>query len=79
MTTDRQLHDQIDALIGEEHQLRATGSGLSDEQRQRLSQLEEHLDTLWDLLRRRQAARDAGMNPDDIREASTDQVEGYLQ
>ena len=79
MTTDRDLHDQIDALIGEEHRLRSNGGGLSDEQRQRLSHLEEHLDTLWDLLRRRQAARDAGMNPDDIREASVDQVEGYLQ
>jgi hypothetical protein len=78
MTTDRELHTQIDALIDEEHQLRS-GGGLSDEQRQRLTFLEQHLDTLWDLLRRRQAARDAGMNPDDVREASVDQVEGYLQ
>jgi hypothetical protein len=79
MTTDRELHDEIDALIEEEHKLRAGGGGLSDDQQQRLTYLEQHLDTLWDLLRRRQAARDAGMNPDEVREASVDQVEGYLQ
>jgi hypothetical protein len=79
MTTDRQLHDEIDALIDEEHQLRSSGGGLSGDQQQRLTDLEQHLDTLWDLLRRRQAAREAGMNPDDVREQSVDQVENYLQ
>lgn len=79
MATDRDLHEQIDALIGEEHQLRSGGHGLSDEQRERLRHLEENLDRLWDLLRRRDAARDAGMNPDEVREASTQQVEGYIQ
>jgi uncharacterized protein (DUF3084 family) len=79
MTTDRQLHEQIDALIGEEHQLRASGHGLDADQQDRLRHLEEHLDTLWDLLRRRDAARSAGINLDDVKEASVQQVEGYIQ
>ena len=79
MTTDRELHDQIDALIDEEHRLRNSGHGLEGDQQERLRHLEEHLDTLWDLLRRRQAARDAGMDPNDAKEASVQQVEGYIQ
>jgi uncharacterized protein DUF2630 len=79
MTTNQELHDQIDALIGEEHQLRASGAGLDDGQRERLRHIEEHLDTLWDLLRRRDAAREFGQNPDSAKAASVEQVEGYLQ
>jgi Protein of unknown function (DUF2630) len=79
MTTDRELHNEIDALIDEEHTLRSSGGGLSDDQRQRLTFLEQHLDTLWDLVLRRQAARDAGKNPDEVPEPSVDQVENYLQ
>jgi len=79
MTTDRELHDQIDALIDEEHQLRAGGHGLDTDQQERLRHLEEHLDTLWDLLRRREAARNAGMDPNDMKEAPAQQVEGYIQ
>jgi hypothetical protein len=79
MTTDRELHEQIDALIDEEHTLRSSGHGLSDDQRSRLTHLEEHLDTLWDLLRRRDAARSAGQDPEGLKEQSTTQVEGYLQ
>jgi hypothetical protein len=79
MTTDRKVHDEIDALIDEEHKLRSSGHGLDEEQRERLRHLEEHLDTLWDLLRRRDAARNAGVNPDDVKEATVRQVEGYIQ
>jgi hypothetical protein len=79
MTTDRELHSQIDALIDEEHTLRSSGHGLDDEQRARLTHLEEHLDTLWDLLRRRDAARSAGQDPEAVKEQSAGQVEGYLQ
>ena len=79
MTTDRELHQEIDALIAEEHELRSSGHGLDDEQRGRLQRLEENLDQLWDLLRRRDAARDAGQDPDSAKEQSASQVEGYLQ
>jgi hypothetical protein len=79
MTTDRELHTQIDELIAEEHTLRSSGHGLDDEQRSRLTHLEEHLDTLWDLLRRREAARGAGQDPESVKEQSASQVEGYLQ
>jgi hypothetical protein len=79
VTTDRELHDRIDALVEEERTLRSSGHGLSDEQRSRLKQLEEQLDTVWDLLRRREAARDAGQDPDTVSPPTTDQVENYLQ
>jgi hypothetical protein len=78
MATDRELHERIDELIDEEHRLRA-GSGLDESQRERLRHLEENLDTLWDLLRRREAARGAGQDPDSVSEAPVEQVEGYLQ
>jgi hypothetical protein len=78
MTTDANLHQRINDLVAEEHELRRHG-GLDDDGKARLSQLEEQLDTMWDLLRRRDAARDAGTDPEAVKPASTSQVEGYLQ
>jgi transcription elongation GreA/GreB family factor len=78
MTTDANLHQHINDLVAEEHELRRHG-GLDDAGRERLTHIEEQLDTLWDLLRRREAARDAGTDPDAVKPASTTQVEGYLQ
>jgi hypothetical protein len=78
MTTDANLHQRINDLVAEEHELRRHG-GLDAGGKARLSLLEEQLDTLWDLLRRRDAARDAGTDPDAVKPASTSQVEGYLQ
>jgi Protein of unknown function (DUF2630) len=78
MTTDADLHQRINDLVAEEHKLRGHG-GLDAEGRARLAQIEEQLDTLWDLLRRREAARDAGTDPDAVKPASPTQVEGYLQ
>jgi hypothetical protein len=78
MTTDANLHQRINDLVAEEHKLRRNG-GLDADGRARLAHLEEQLDTMWDLLRRRDAARDAGTDPDAVKPASTTQVEGYLQ
>jgi hypothetical protein len=78
MTTEASLHQHINDLVAEEHELRHHG-GLDDAGRARLTELEEELDTYWDLLRRRQAARDSGTDPDTVTPASTRQVEGYLQ
>jgi Protein of unknown function (DUF2630) len=78
MTTDSNLHQHINDLVAEEHELRRHG-GLDDDGKARLAHLEEQLDTMWDLLRRRDAARDAGTDPDAVKPASTRQVEGYLQ
>jgi hypothetical protein len=78
MTTDANLHHTINDLVAEEHELRRHG-GLDDAGKARLRDLEEQLDTMWDLLRRRDAARDAGTDPDAVKPASPTQVEGYLQ
>jgi hypothetical protein len=78
MTTEANLHQRINDLVAEEHELRRHG-GLDDGGRERLTHIEEQLDTLWDLLRRREAARDAGTDPDAVQPAPTNQVESYLQ
>jgi Protein of unknown function (DUF2630) len=71
---------RIDALVAEEHKLRATDSDLeADDRRERLRQLEETLDQCWDLLRQRRARRQAGQDPDEARARPVDEVEGYLQ
>jgi Protein of unknown function (DUF2630) len=76
--SDQDIHQQIDDLVAEEHQLRS-GAPLTPEQRARLQDLEVRLDRAWDLLRRRDGLRDKGENPDHAKSASADQVEGYLQ
>jgi hypothetical protein len=76
---DREIVNRIDALIEEEHTLRSGVHGLVPADRTRLEHLEEHLDQLWDLLRRRRALRDAGVDPGEAREQPVSQVEHYLQ
>ncbi len=56
-----------------------SAKGLSDEERARLQQVEVTLDKLWDTLRQRRAKRNAGQDPDQAHERSSDTVEGYLQ
>ena len=59
--TDANIHHQITELVEQEHQLRATlAAGGTDEDRAALRQVEESLDQCWDLLRQRDARRDAG-------------------
>jgi hypothetical protein len=79
---DRQIMHTITELVDEEHNLRArrlAGEITTDEENARLRDLEESLDQLWDLLRRRRAAREFGVNPDEVQPQSKDQVEKYLQ
>ena len=76
---DDDLHRRIESLVAEEHELRRTHpTGLSELDRTRLRALEEGLDRTWDLLRQRQARRDAGQDPDSAAERRSDVVEGYL-
>ncbi|MEO6955515.1 MAG: DUF2630 family protein [Antricoccus sp.] len=80
MSTEGEIHQHITELIGEEHQLRSRlGSGeISVEaEHERLHAVETQLDQAWDLLRQREALRNAGGNPDnaDVRPARV--VEGY--
>ncbi|MEA2126747.1 MAG: hypothetical protein QOI80_3529 [Solirubrobacteraceae bacterium] len=84
---DAGIRSRIETLEAEEQRLRhdeqdAAEHGRDDkvaEDASRLEAIRVELDQLWDLLRRRQAARDAGQNPDDVgglRDSGT--VEGYL-
>lgn len=78
---DDDLHGRINALAAEEHALRqrhGDGSGLSDEERSRLGQLEGQLDQVWDLLRQREARRRAGQDPATAQQRDSATVEGYL-
>jgi len=78
---DAQIHDRIDELVREEHELweREAAGSASDEDRQRLDSLKVSLDQSWDLLRQRRALRDAGRDPDDADLRRPDVVEGYEQ
>ena len=78
--TDAGIHHQITELVEQEHQLRsALAAGGTDEDRAALRQVEESLDQCWDLLRQRDARRDAGSNPDEAKARPVSEVEGYLQ
>lgn len=83
---DDQIRNRIEALEDEERRLRAE-EGVAAEtghddvikrDANRLAQIKVELDQLWDLLRRREAARRAGNNPDDQQLRGEGTVEGYL-
>lgn len=79
--TDSDLFARISALAQEEKALlhsHGDGSGLSEGERARLREIEVELDRAYDLLRQREARRDAGLDPDLAEERSADVVEGYL-
>jgi hypothetical protein len=75
---DKDIRSQIHALVEEEHQLR-NSTGHTEEQRARITQLEQDLDQLWDLLRQRDAKRQYGEDPDEAKARPEPQVENYLQ
>ncbi|HLH68861.1 MAG TPA: DUF2630 family protein [Candidatus Dormibacteraeota bacterium] len=78
---DGDLVGLIDNLVAEEHRLERdhAGEGLDEAGRERLRDLEVKLDQAWDLLRRRRARRDAGMDPDQETLRDPDIVEKYQQ
>ena len=71
----------IEQLAHEEHALReAEGHrSLSEDERKRLTWLEQRLDQCWDLLRQRRALNDAGGDPENASVRSADTVEHYQQ
>jgi hypothetical protein len=75
---DNEIHETINRLVDEEHRLRS-GPMHDDGHRERLRTLEESLDQCWDLLRQRQAKRDAGDDPDLAQPRQIREVEGYIQ
>ncbi len=75
---DRQVFNRIKALTEEEKGLYAKGK-LTEADRTRLRRMRVELDQCWDLLRQREALRNAGKNPDDARLRPPDIVENYVQ
>jgi Protein of unknown function (DUF2630) len=82
MMADEAVHERIEQLVAEEHELfqRAEGgSGLSEEEHRRLETIRVGLDQCWDLLRQRRALREAGLSTEAARVRDPDVVEGYEQ
>jgi len=79
--SDEQVHERIEQLVAEEHQLYERGEegGLSETERQRLESVKVGLDQCWDLLRQRRALREAGDDPSAARVRGPEVVEGYEQ
>jgi Protein of unknown function (DUF2630) len=81
VTTDEQIRQRIEQLVGEEHQLwdaEAKGEA-SEHERRRLDELKVTLDQCWDLLRQRRALEESGMDADAARTRPPEVVEGYEQ
>jgi hypothetical protein len=78
---DDPLRERINALVEEEHELRErhVGQGLDDAEKERLRHVELEHDQTRDLLRRRNARREAGQDPTPETERDASTVEGYLQ
>jgi hypothetical protein len=79
---DHDLVKRIDELVDEEHHLRgraSTGHPVTDEDRERLGELQVQLDQLWDLLRRRRAREQYRQDPDSETLRPGEIVEGYQQ
>ncbi|WP_328608042.1 DUF2630 family protein [Amycolatopsis sp. NBC_00345] len=78
---DGGIMGRIDELIAEEHELRSrsVGVGLSGEDRERLSGVEQELDQCWDLLRQRRARVEFDEDPEGAQVRSVGEVEGYRQ
>lgn len=78
---DDQIHDRIEELVAEEHELydRGAEGGLSEREHRRLEAIKVSLDQCWDLLRQRRALRDAGLDPSAAKVRDPNVVEGYEQ
>ena len=75
---DEEIHETINRLVAEEHDLRTQRHHTAEQQAQ-LTGLEEALDQCWDLLRQRDALRRAGGDPSAAQARPISEVEGYLQ
>lgn len=75
---DQSVLKSIHQLAEEEHRL-YSHEALTDADRARLERINIELDQCWDLLRQRQALRDAGRSPDEAHVRPPDVVEGYEQ
>jgi len=78
---DARVHDTIEQLVAEEHELwdREAAGAATEADRRRLEQVRVSLDQCWDLLRQRRALRSAGGDPDTASVRSEETVERYEQ
>jgi hypothetical protein len=76
---DQEIHQHIEELISQEHELFERGRKLSSAEQERLESIGVQLDRYWDLLRQRRARRDAGQDPDIAHLRSEEVVEHYEQ
>ena len=82
---NQDILQRIQALVDEEHRLRAPGDGEAgaaqeqEDRQARLRHVEEALDQCWDLLRQRRAKAKAGDDPEDAEVRPANEVEGYRQ
>jgi Protein of unknown function (DUF2630) len=81
VTTDEQIRQRIEELVGEEHRLwEAEAQGAAAEgDRRRLDELKVTLDQCWDLLRQRRALKEFGLDADAAQVRPPETVEGYEQ
>jgi hypothetical protein len=75
---DQSVLDHIDSLVKEEERLYGR-SELTDDDRQRLTELKIELDQYWDLLRQRRALREFGDDPGRAKVRAAKIVENYEQ
>jgi hypothetical protein len=75
---DQSVLKSIHQLAEEEHRL-YSHEALTDADRARLERINIELDQCWDLLRQRQALRDAGRSPEEAHVRPPDVVERYEQ
>jgi len=84
---DASIRNRIEALVEEERSLHAREQTDAEQpaeepleaDRERLEEISLELDQCWDLLRQRQALREAGLDPDAASPRPSDVVEGYQQ
>ncbi|WP_242900606.1 DUF2630 family protein [Actinomadura terrae] len=81
---EKEILERITEYVGEEQRLRDRYQHDElgrEEEHARLERLEVALDQCWDLLRRRRARLEAGLDPsiEDAGPRPPDEVEGYLQ
>jgi hypothetical protein len=78
---DLQIHDTIEQLVAEEHELwqREAAGAAEEADRQRLEGIKVSLDQCWDMLRQRRALREAGRDAEDADVRRPEVVERYEQ
>jgi hypothetical protein len=81
VTDDSGIHESIEQLVAEEHQLWEVESRgeATDSDRRRLDALKVSLDQCWDMLRQRRALREAGQDPGAAHLREPEVVERYEQ